>query len=125
MEDDHTFFVGLAGGGTWVHNVGCSGGSPALEGDPYNPDVVEARIRPPYNVNPKHVPGSGSYIRGADVLPEDAGSAYARAEQSSLGTWWAKGQQGWYRYFSDNAGAAHYSGAFPQNAVPVWIVRGP
>ena len=25
VEDDHTFFVGSAGGGTWVHN-GCSGG---------------------------------------------------------------------------------------------------
>jgi len=26
VEDDHTFFVGTAGGGTWVHNIDCLGG---------------------------------------------------------------------------------------------------
>ena len=121
VQGDHTYFAGTLDGGAWAHN---SGGCPALRGDPYNPQAVEDRLLPPYEVNPKHDPGSGNYIPGADVLPSDAEEAYAQAEQTPIGTWWSKGQEGWYRYFSNNAGANHYSGTFPQNGVPAWIVRG-
>jgi hypothetical protein len=51
--------------------VGSSGGRPALKGDSYHPDSVEARIKPPYEVNPQHVPGS-SFVPGKTPLPPDA-----------------------------------------------------
>jgi hypothetical protein len=124
VASTHTYFVGSELGGVWVHNDCGSGGSPTLDGDPYSPAAVESRILPPYSINPKHVPGSGYYSPGADVLPPDAEEAYGQAEQSPIGTWWAKGQQGWYRYFPDNTGSAHYSGTIFWGDVPVWIRRG-
>src|SRR4051794_5683772 len=54
-----------------------------------------------------------------------AASVYQRATRADMGKWYGRGQQGWYRYSSDNAGGAHFSGVVPESQVPAPIVRGP
>jgi hypothetical protein len=35
-----------------------------------------------------------------------------------MGVWFGRGEQGWYRYFDDNAGGVHFSGLVDEAAVP-------
>jgi RHS repeat-associated protein len=92
---------------------GTSGGYPFNPRDPYSPEQVQLRIRPEFRPNPKHNPRSPH--RGASPEPCDSEQAYQNAKLGSIGTWWGKGRDGWYRFSSDNAGGAHYSGTFSNN----------
>ena len=40
-----------------------------------------------------------------------------------MGTWYAKGEGGYYRYFSDNAGTVHFSGTVPASKVPNEVLK--
>jgi hypothetical protein len=125
VDREHSYRVGKSG--VWAHNT-CppySNGtpSPALEGSPYNPEVVESRVRPPYQSNPAHNPLA---THGSFRTPEpaDAADVYQSAVRGGMGTWWGRGAGGWYRYFSDNAGAVHFSGILSEDMVPIEIRRG-
>ncbi len=85
--------------------------SPALKDSPYHPNAVRDRVHPQYNPNPAHDPRSPKYNPHKTPEPPDAASAYGSARRyGNSWTWYAKGEGGWYRYFSDNAGGAHFSG---------------
>jgi RHS repeat-associated protein len=99
-------------------------GAPAVPGDPYSPEQVASRVRPDYRANPAHDPRSPLFNPRKTHEPADAADLFSTASRSGMGTWYAKGSQGWYRYSSDNAGGAHFSGIIAENAVPVSIVRG-
>ncbi|MCG8421416.1 MAG: HINT domain-containing protein, partial [Proteobacteria bacterium] len=123
----HSYFVGP--GGVWAHN-GCAPkgrarnttSSPALNDSPYSPQAVEARIRPPYKANPQHNPrATQGHFRTPE--PPDAADIYQTAQRGGMGTWFAKGEGGWYRYFGDNAGTAHFSGIVDEKLVPINIRR--
>jgi RHS repeat-associated protein len=85
--------------------------SPALKGSPYHPDSVAARVRPPYE--PVHA-GKG-YVGNPKKTPEpaDAAAVYQNATRTGMGTWWGRGEGGWYRYFFNNVGNVHFTGTFP------------
>ncbi len=57
--------------------------------------------------------------------PSDAASVYGNATRAGMGTGYGRGEQGWYRYFSDNSGGVHFSGLVPPSEVPAAILRGP
>jgi filamentous hemagglutinin len=41
-----------------------------------------------------------------------------------MGTWYGKGENGEiYRFFSDNAGHAHFSGVVPKSQVPSGVLK--
>lgn len=104
----HNYFVGKDG--VAVHN---SGGCPSLKGDPYHPDSVRDRIKPPYRPNPAHNKKSPDYNPRKTPEPPDAADVYQNATQEELGTWFGKNASGQtYRYSYDNAGGAHFSGTF-------------
>jgi hypothetical protein len=98
--------------------------SPALADNPYNPDAVEARIRPRYVRSDAHVPGRGLTSR-KDKEPADAESVYQEGwlVRQNLGTWWGRGELGYYRYFFGNDGTVHFTGIFPRNKVPTFILE--
>jgi RHS repeat-associated protein len=98
--------------------------SPALNDSPYNPDAVANRIRPDYEPNPAHDPYSPQFNPQKTPEPSDAASVYQNASRGGMGTWYGRGQGGWYRYFSDNAGGAHFSGIVPESQVPNLILKG-
>ena len=100
-----------------IADFAASGGMPALKGDPYHPDSVENRIKPPYKVNPQHVRGP-TFLRGKTPLPRDAEEVYRTSMRGSMKSWYGKGQQGWYRYFDDNTGFVHFSGIVTEQSVP-------
>jgi filamentous hemagglutinin len=79
---------------------------------------------PPYQTNPAHDPKDPSYNPNKTPEPPDAQSVYQAAERGDLGTWYGLGQNGWYRFFSDNAGTVHFAGVVPENQVPILIRRG-
>jgi RHS repeat-associated protein len=106
VANTHNYFVGRDG--VLVHNVG-SGGSPSLKCDPYHPDEVEKRVKPPYKSNSKHTDGRNPK---AGAEPDDAQNAYKEALRGNQYTWYARGKNGdIYRYFSDGAGTVHWSGS--------------
>ncbi|MBI4510551.1 MAG: RHS repeat-associated core domain-containing protein [Deltaproteobacteria bacterium] len=126
--------IGLVDDATPPIKPGTSGGladegarnttpSPALEGSPYSPAEVADRVRPTYRANPQHNPRA---TQGAFRTPEppDAAIVYQTAQRAGLGEWFGKGQNGWYRYFSDNAGGVHFSGIVPDDLVPIHLRRG-
>jgi hypothetical protein len=96
---------------------------PALKGSPYHPDSVEARIRPQYRSNPAHDPHSPHFNPKKTPEPADAASVYQNASRADMGTWYGRGKDGWYRYFSDNVGGAHFSGIVEESKVPISIRR--
>ncbi len=92
--------------------------SPALLDSPYHPDAVSGRIRPEYRPNPAHDPTSALFNPRKTPEPADAASVFSSASRANMGTWYGRGEGGWYRYFSDNAGGAHFSGIVPESQVP-------
>ncbi len=72
--------------------------APALEGDPYNPDVVQSRVKPPYAPNPAHDPAHP--MPGKTLEPADAAEVYKRAIRGgNTETFYGVGQDGQiYRY---------------------------
>ncbi|MGN6322893.1 MAG: hemagglutinin repeat-containing protein [Dyella sp.] len=98
--------------------------SPALKDSPYNPSAVQDRIKPPYQSNPAHDTTSSLYNPSKTPEPADALSAYEDgAIRGGMGTWYAKGEGGYYRYFSDNAGTVHFSGTVPASKVPNEVLK--
>jgi RHS repeat-associated protein len=93
-------------------------GSPALKGDPYHPDSVNNRVRPPYRSNPAHDPSSPQFNPQKTPEPSDAAEAYQHSVRGNMQTWYARGEQGIYRYFSDNAGGVHFSGIASPEEIP-------
>ncbi|UVD60295.1 hypothetical protein NE852_31500 (plasmid) [Rhizobium sp. Pop5] len=94
-------------------------GSPALIGNPYHPQAVNNRIRPPYKANAAHDVNSPLYNPSKTPEPPDAKFAYENSTlvRADFGTWYARGDGGYYRYFSDNAGTAHFSGTISASQV--------
>jgi hypothetical protein len=98
--------------------------SPALLDSPYSPSSVESRVNPPYQTNPAHDTSSPLYNPNKTPEPVDAQSAYdTGAVRGGLGTWYSRGQDGYYRYFSDNAGTVHFSGTVPAAQVPNSVLK--
>ncbi|EGO64880.1 hypothetical protein, partial [Acetonema longum] len=98
--------------------------SPALKDSPYNPNTVDARVKPEYKANPAHDLGSSLYNPNKTPEPIDAAQVYQNSVRSDMGTWYGKGADGQiYRYFSDNAGGAHFSGTVTKEQVPIDILR--
>jgi filamentous hemagglutinin len=98
--------------------------SPALPDSPYSPESVDARVNPPYQTNPAHDTGSSLYNPAKTPEPADAESAYeSGAVRGGMGTWYAQGDGGYYRYFSDNAGTVHFSGTVPASQVPNSVLK--
>jgi len=82
-------------------------GSPALADDPFSPDSVSNRQKPPYEVNPQH---SEKYLSGKDRLPANAQAVYEKAVRVDMGTWIGRdGNGNYYRYFYSD-GKVHFSG---------------
>jgi hypothetical protein len=101
------------------NNVRNTTPSPALEGSPYHPNLARDRVRPPYRANPAHDPRSPNFNPRKTPEPPDASAVYDNAVRSGMGEWFGVGQDGQvYRFFSDNAGGAHFSGIVPESAVP-------
>ncbi|UVH55055.1 hemagglutinin repeat-containing protein [Variovorax paradoxus] len=98
--------------------------SPILTGSPYNPANVESRIKPNYQANPAHDTSSPLYNPKKTPEPNDAQAAYqSNSIRAGMGTWYAKGEGGYYQYFSDNAGTVHFAGTVPESKVPYSIVQ--
>lgn len=122
------FSIGSGGGGGGP--LGGWGGfirstpSPALRGSPYNPQVVAGRIKPPYQSNPAHDPKSPLFNPRKTPEPSDVCSVYDSSVRGGMGTWYGKNSDGRiYRFFSDNAGTAHFSGIVPQSEVPYNVLQ--
>jgi intein/homing endonuclease len=107
VAQNANYFVGKDG--VLVHN---SGGCPGLKGDPYHPDSVADRIKPPYRPNPAHNKKSSSYNPRKTPESDDADSVYQNAtRKDNMGTWYGKNDKGQtYKYYYDNAGGAHFIG---------------
>lgn len=79
---------------------------------PEPPDAYKNRAKPPYETNPAHEPGSNFNPR-KDIEPPDASEVYDRSVRTGMGEWHGIGKDGKvYRFFYDNAGKVHFSGAF-------------
>ncbi len=104
VANAHNYFMG--GDGVLVHNG--SGGCPALKKDPYHPETVRNRYKPPYQSNPKHTDGRNPK---AGIEPYDAAEAYKNAIRGNMYTWYASRGDQIYRYFYDNVGYVHWSGS--------------
>ncbi|WP_256737681.1 RHS repeat-associated core domain-containing protein, partial [Pseudomonas sp. dw_358] len=103
---------------------GGSGGTPALRGSEYSPEVVDARIKPPYRANPAHDPKSPLFNPRKTPEPTDAESVYNDAVRGGMNSWYGNGANGdIYRYFPDNAGSSHFSGIVPSAQVPNSVLK--
>lgn len=114
VDEFHTYFVSDLG--IWVHNTNC----PALKGDPYHPDSVNARIKPPYKMNPAHDKGSPYYNPNKTPEPVDTKTVYDSAYRGGdTATWYGVNSKGqFYQFFSDNAGTVHFAGIISKEKVP-------
>lgn len=109
--------TGLASAGTVVES------SPSLNDDPYHPDAVQDRIKPPYKANPAHLPGS-DYNPEKTPEPLDAAAVYKDSVRANTTTWYGKSSTGeYYQFYSDRAGSVHFSGIVPPSKVPSLIQR--
>src|SRR5262249_31800973 len=108
----------LQAGPTRFENMG----SPVLTDDPYNPNAVQARVRPDYIPNPAHDPTSPRFNPTKTPEPTDAAPVYAGAVRTDMGVWFGRGQKGWYRYFYDRMGV-HFSGIVSEHDVPISVRR--
>jgi Pretoxin HINT domain len=124
VEGFHTYFVSDLG--LLVHNS-CSDlptASPALQGNPYHPDVVAERIKPSYKANPAHDPRSSNFNPRKTPEPNDASQVYNNATRADMGTWFGLNSDGKiYRFFSDNAGGVHFSGEVSSQLVPNNVLK--
>jgi hypothetical protein len=101
-----------------------SGGSPGIEGDPYHPDTVRDRVRPPYRANPAHDRRSPHYNPRKTPEPADAAGVYQNSVRAGMGTWYGVNRQGQvYQFFSDNAGGVHFAGIVPRSKVPKEVLK--
>jgi hypothetical protein len=133
VEGDHVYHVSSLG--VLTHNswscFGATSGtappntSPALRNDafgrpnPWHPDAVAARIRPPYRPNPAHDPTSPFFNPRKTPEPSDARDVYLTSIRADMGTWFGRASDGQvYRFFSDGAGGVHFSGIVPESLVP-------
>ncbi|WP_050466224.1 hemagglutinin repeat-containing protein [Herbaspirillum chlorophenolicum] len=117
-------YASTSGGTSDERQNGGSPASPALPDSPYSPESVENRIKPPYQKNPAHDISSPLFNPRKTPEPIDAQSAYENsAIRGGLGTWYAQGQGGYYRYFSDNAGTVHFSGTVSSSQVPNSVLK--
>ena len=96
VADYHTYYVGEDS--VWVHNQcgstvevrgnegasGYSAESPALKDSPYNPDVVEKRMKPNYKSNPAHNAKSSYYNPRKTPEPDDAKMVYENQKSSNI-----------------------------------------
>jgi len=126
VEEFHTYFVSDLG--ILVHNADYAPTnltpSPALEGNPYHPDVVEQRIRPPYRPNPAHDTRSPLFNPRKTPEPSDAAQIYNNAVRADMKTWYGLNKDGdIYRFFSDNAGEVHFSGKVSPQLVPNDVLK--
>ncbi|MFY2567456.1 hypothetical protein [Achromobacter ruhlandii] len=104
--------------------LGKTASSPALPDSPYSPSNVDVRIRPPYQANEAHNKWSSYYNPAKTPEPADAQSAYeAGAVRGGMGTWYAQGRNGYYRYSSDNAGTVHFSGTMTKYELPNSVLK--
>ncbi|MEM5789327.1 MAG: RHS repeat-associated core domain-containing protein, partial [Syntrophobacteraceae bacterium] len=109
-----------SGGGTYrTPSVRNTTLSPALRGSPYHPDAVSARVmKPSYCQNPAHNPRSSFYNPRKTPEPRDAEMVFRDAIRSGWNEWTGKSSDGsYYKYYSDNAGSAHFSGMIPENQI--------
>jgi hypothetical protein len=125
VEDFHSYFVSDLG--VLVHNA-CDNEnvvpSPALKDNPYHPDIVKQRIRPPYVPNIAHDPKSPLFNPHKTPEPVDASQVYQNAVRGNMGTWYGVGKNGEiYRFFSDNAGGVHFSGIVTPQRVPNDVLK--
>nr|WP_256497826.1 hemagglutinin repeat-containing protein [Herbaspirillum sp. WGmk3] len=98
--------------------------SPALKNSPYSPDNIAARTKPRYQPNPAHDKSSPLFNPAKTPEPLDAQLVYeTSAVRGGMGTWYAQGQSGYYRYFYDNAGSVHFSGTVPAAQVPSGVLK--
>jgi len=120
---------GLGGGGGSIGGIGGVGlaritPSPALIGSPYNPSIVASRIRPPYQPNPAHNPRTPLFNPRKTPEPKDACSVYDNSVTGNIGIWYGKNADDQiYRYFSDRAGGAHFSGIMQESQVPIDVLK--
>jgi hypothetical protein len=111
-------------GGVTINIQPIGPGAPALKGDPYHPDIVRDRVRPPYRANPAHDPKSPLFNPRKTPEPPDAANVYQNSVRADIGTWYGRSADGkFYRYFSDNAGGAHFSGIVPKSRVPREVLK--
>jgi hypothetical protein len=109
-------------GGVTINIQPIRPGAPALKGDPYHPDVVRDRVRPPYRANPAHDPRSPLFNPRKTPEPPDAASVYQNSVRADIGTWYGRSANGKF-YFSDSAGGAHFSGIVPKSRVPKEVLK--
>jgi large repetitive protein len=124
VEGFHTYFVSDLG--ILVHNTVCGGSNsapnPALEGNPYHPDIVDQRIRPPYRPNPAHDPRTLNPRKTPE--PVDAEEVYGNSIRAGMGKWFGMNNNDQiYQFFYDNAGGVHFSGIVPRAKVPNDILK--
>ena len=101
-----------------------SGGSPSLKDDPYHPDVVNQRAKPPYKPNDAHNPNSTHFDPRKTPEPPDAAQVYETAVRANMYTWYGIGADGQiYRFFADNAGNVHFSGIVNKADVPNEVLK--
>ena len=92
-------------------NYGEGTESPALTTSPYNPDVVEQRIKPDYVSNPAHDAHSSNYNIKKTPEPLDAVDVYNNAVRGGMGEWYGVNEKGEiYQFFYDNDGGVHFAG---------------
>jgi len=84
---------------------------------------VADRIKPPYEINPQHVP-EPLFNYTKTPLPHDAEAVYGQAIRANMHTWYRRGELGWYRFFDNNVGQAHFSGIIPESRMPQSVLDG-
>lgn len=85
-------------------------------------------MKPDNKPKPAHRPGP-NFNPNKTPEPDDAPDVYDKAvpdPNSPDRKWWGQNSNGdWYRFSSDNAGGAHFSGSYPANSdqVPIQLRR--
>lgn len=112
-----------AGGSRGVPAEVGNGGAPALKGDPYHPESVEARIKPPYQANPAHKPGF-NFDFNKTPEPPDAQSVYNRSLLGGIGTWYGRSSNGvYYQFYFDRSGVVHFAGTVREEKIPLETLK--
>lgn len=90
----------------------------------YSPENTNTRTKPRYQPNLAHDKSSPLFNRAKTPEPLHAQLVYeTSAVRGGMGTWYAQGQGGYYRYFCDNAGSVHFSGTVPSAQVPSGVLK--
>ena len=97
--------------------------SPALKDSPYNPDVVDRRVKPDYVSNPAHDTKLSIYNPNKTPEPRDAVNVYQNSVRGSMDKWYGVNESGdIYQFFSDNVGGAHFAGIITKEELAKKIV---